>query len=95
MDSGGSVKAQNSNVRACDSFETNLYDVYGNPADIGAGDRVKAEFGGRTTTVDVPAFDVTSNPKTDKIKGNTDATVSSDTPGADESLAVWPQSSYD
>ena len=51
-DSGGTLKAQATNVWACSSFGVSLYDASGNAAPILAGDKVEATFGGRTTVVD-------------------------------------------
>ncbi|HFD40852.1 MAG TPA: hypothetical protein ENJ31_13500 [Anaerolineae bacterium] len=94
-DSGGTVKAQATNVWACNSFGVYLYDAYGNPADIQGGGTVEATFGDRTTVVDVPEFDVTSDADMDTVSGSTNATVVTDTYGLTQTLAVWPTSYYD
>ncbi len=94
-DGHGALKAQNPNVWACSSFAVYLSDIYGSPIDIQAGDTVEAAFGGTTTVVEVPSFDVASDPANDRVTGVTDAEVITTTYGLTQTLAVWPTSSYD
>jgi len=94
-DGHGALKAQNPNVWACSSFAVYLSDIYGSPIDIQAGDTVEAAFGGTTTVVEVPSFDVVSDSVNDRVTGVTDAEVITTTYGLTQTLAVWPTSSYD
>ncbi|RLC64959.1 MAG: hypothetical protein DRI48_07270, partial [Chloroflexi bacterium] len=76
-------------------YEADFTDDYDNPVDIQGGDTVEVSAGDWSTTVDVPTFDVTSDPDEDRVVGTTDATVVTDTHGLTQTLAVWPTSTYD
>jgi hypothetical protein len=87
-DSGGTVKTE-ATVHACPWNFTYLSE------EIEPGDTVEATSGDQTTVVNVPTFDVTSDPEDDAIYGTTDAAVVTDTHGMTQTLAVWPNSTYD
>lgn len=93
-DNAGAVKAQNTGVNACPGFSTYFNDVYGSPVPIVAGDQIEAIFGGQTTLVTVPSFAATSNADTDTVSGVTNATVTTTTFGANQSLAIYPVTFY-
>ena len=90
--SAGDVKAQNTAVNACPEFNASFLDAYNNPVPIMAGDQVEAIFGGQTTNVTVPSFAITSNAETDTVSGVTNAAVTTTTFGANQSLAIYPES---
>jgi hypothetical protein len=97
-DSDGTVKAHNSSVYACYEFSLGLADKYGNAVDVESGDTVEAAFGGATTVVEVPNFDVTSDADTDTVSGTTDADVVRDTMtsyGMTQTLSIWPNTLSD
>ena len=89
-DNAGVVKAQTTSAWACSSLYAFLYDAAGNAAPILPGDRVEVTFGGATTVVDVPAFNVTSDHINDRLSGTTDAIVGAGT--VTQTLALWPDS---
>jgi hypothetical protein len=91
---GAAIKAQTT-FYDCWEWGVYLYDIYGNPVAIEAGDTVAVTFEGQTTEVDVPDFDVVSDPNEDRVVGTTDAAVVTDTYGLTQTLAVWPTSTYD
>jgi len=94
-DGHGALKAQNTNVWACHSFGVYFYNASSAPANIRPGDTVEITFGEATTVVEVPSFDVASDPVNDRVTGVTDAEVVTTTYGLTQTLAVWPTSSYD
>jgi hypothetical protein len=94
-DSSGAIKAEAQNVWACNSFGVSLSGIDGVAVNIAAGDVVKATFGGQTTSVTVPAFDITSDHENNEVVGVTNAVVITDTPGLEQTLAVWPTSLWD
>jgi len=89
LDSSGAVKAQDTQVEACDEIRADLN------VNIEPGDVVSATFGGKTTTVTVPYFKAASDPDADTVTGNTDATIVTTTYGLTQTLTVWPNTTYD
>ena len=77
-------------------FALYLSDVYGNAADILAGDTVEASAGGNVfASLSIPAFNVASDAENDRVTGTTSAPVITTTPSLSQTLAVWPMSLYD
>ena len=88
-DSHGVVKAQLTNWRICNWSSTYL------GISINPGDKVKVTSSDQTTVVEVPAFEVFSDPVNNRVTGTTNAAVLTDTYGLTQTLAVWPNSNYD
>ncbi len=85
----GTLKARVTSINACPSFGVDFY------VPIEGSDVISATFGGQTTVMTVPRFEVTVDPASDMIIGQTDATVVTTTYGLTQTLAVWPNSYYD
>ncbi|HNT78434.1 MAG TPA: PKD domain-containing protein, partial [Anaerolineae bacterium] len=85
----GTLKAQATNINACPSIYVNF------GVAIEAGDVISAAFGGKTTTMTVPAFSATSDPDTDTVTGATNAAVVTTTYDLTRTLTLWPQTTSD